>query len=85
MCTHAWGACSSRPTSTAPEPAPAASCVESAVHASDMIEPTSGASRAWDQPVLSHSRSMLNEPTAKYRPLGAHATDEIEYSLALDE
>jgi hypothetical protein len=33
---------------------------------------------------LSHSRSMLKEPTAKYRPLGAHATAEIEYSLALE-
>ena len=42
------------------------------------------APREWLQPVLSHSRSMLNEPTAKYRPLGAHATDEIENSTAAD-
>ena len=64
---------------------PAATCVESAVHARLISDPTSGASRECDHPVLSHSRSMLYEPTAKKRPLGAHETLVIEYSLAEDE
>ena len=73
------------PKSTAPDADAAATCVLSAVHARSKSEPQLRASRAYDHPVLSHSRSMLNEPAAKYRPLGAHATDVTEYSICADE
>ena len=72
------------PKTMVPLPVAPATCVESAVHARLKIEPQFGCSREWLQPVLSHRRSMLNEPTAKYRPLGAHATDEIENSTAAE-
>jgi len=72
------------PKRMVPLPVAPATCVESAVHARLKTEPQFGCSREWLQPVLSHRRSMLNEPTAKYRPLGAHATEEIENSTAAE-
>eukprot|EP00967_Tisochrysis_lutea_P130012 scaffold224268_cov30-Tisochrysis_lutea.AAC.3 len=72
------------PKSTAPVPEPAATWVESPVQAREKMEPHDGCALEYDQPDLSQSRSMLNEPTAKTRPFGAQRMAEMEYSTGAE-